>query len=313
MSNDSVIITYKKHGKHKPHGGAWKVAFADFTLALMAFFLVLWLMQVASEEERELIIQYVQEGIPSEDLDIYFSPNLSFIEFESAGGGRQYGEGRAAYQGTDDTAKSRKNPIEDESLGSSGQGKGTPWLTDDPKQGEALKLRLSQLLEQAQAAKHLKMEAQADGLRIVLSDHVSQFMFQRGSAELEPLFQDILLSMGELLSSIENRLIVSGHTDASMYADPNGNWILSTQRALEARRALEFGGIPPKRFLNVAGYADTMPLDPDKPNALANRRVEIFILFKEAADRIALSHRFSDETKQASKMATDNQPRALYQ
>ena len=130
---------------------------------------------------------------------------------------------------------------------------------------------------------NVKIEIVPSGIRILVHDNSSQFMFTRGSANIQPYFEDLLLTLGELLGGVDYGLSISGHTDSTPFAGNSfTNWELSAQRALIARQILQAGGVNYKQVIQVAGYADQTLYVTNNPKASANRRVEILVLTKTA-------------------------------
>ncbi|WP_298439547.1 flagellar motor protein MotB [uncultured Ferrimonas sp.] len=318
MNNQSLIIINKKHGRHKPHGGGWKVAFADMMVALMAFFMLLWILEASSQEEREAVVFNIRSGIPMEDENMFTTPNSSIIDFGAIGGTKRDGEGISGGKGSTDTGALITGSTRGRPNSTPAQGIQDRQAQNDVEsnlqQMQVIQQSLEQQFGEEQVAKHIRFEARPDGLRIVLSDNVEQLMFRLGSADMEPFFQDLLLSLATLLQPYRQRLLVSGHTDSAKFSNANGNWVLSSNRALEARRALELGGIPADRFLHVAGFADTIALDPNKPDTIANRRVELFMLNDKGSERVISSQRALGQlSNSAVQQAQQNRARQLYQ
>lgn len=316
MSNETPVIINKKHGKHPPHGGGWKVAFADMMVALMAFFMLLWIMAASSQEEREEVASSIRSGIMLDEENLFTTPNTSLIDFGAIGGTKDGADKTSGSKGSSDAGALVTGCADGGRNGTPGkQGCNKSEAKEEASQQlKTLKKSVIQQFGAAQIAKHVKFEARPDGLRIVLSDNVDQLMFRRGSAEMEPFFQDLLLSLAELLEPYQQPMLVSGHTDSSPFSKASGNWRLSSQRALEAQRALELGGIAAKRFLHVAGYADKVPLDPEKPDSIHNRRVELFLLNEVGVERVVNSQRDLEHASyEATRKAQQNQARQLYQ
>ncbi|QIZ76794.1 flagellar motor protein MotB [Ferrimonas lipolytica] len=284
MSKEQPVVFTKKHKRHKPHGGGWKVAFADLMLALMAFFLLLWILEASSVEERQTVVNNLRTGVPIEAENIYQSANLSMIDFGESGGKERGDTGFFSNGNGQTEGLGTNNEVANSSATEKVEVSET--AADSTEQVELIKQTLSQQFGEGKVADHVRFESREDGLRIVLSDNVEQLMFRRGSDQIEPFFQDLLLTLAELLVPYAQPMLVSGHTDSSKFSNGDGNWALSTNRALQARRALQLGGVPSSQFLHVAGYADIIPLDEKHPKAIANRRIELFLLNNDAAQGI---------------------------
>lgn len=267
--NDKHESTIVKRGggkhKHEDHGGAWKVAFADFCLALMALFLVLWLIAAREQQNLKNIVRDATESGLMDQLGqkpaIATEPSGSLIERftvpRSGNGGSTGSAGPAA-------ASAPKVAYE------------------TPAELAALSRALAELSADAGLASNLATVITPYGLRVMLHDTDKQGMFMRGSALPTGSFTRLLQKMGPLFAAMKNQMLIVGHTDASRYAraDTGGynNWALSTDRALSARRALLDGGMRGDSVLQIVGMADRGPLDANDPLAGLNRRIELLIL-----------------------------------
>ncbi|TKB54597.1 hypothetical protein FCL42_12355 [Ferrimonas aestuarii] len=316
-----VIIKKKKKNKHGgSHGGAWKVAFADFTLAMMCFFMVMWLMQIADQQERKAIVQKLN-GPPIEQgaNPLATSVNSSIIDFEGRPSIDKAGI-PATGTGAEQAGVAMFNNIpEGEQDAKAGQGKELNTLIagDSPSQIKLnmLVAQVEQLMQQSGLSDQMAVEVTPEGVRILIQDGSDKFMFKRGQTQMQPYFEDLMLSLADLLAPLDNRFVISGHTDSAPFAGmKTTNWELSSLRALEARRALVVGGVDPNRVLQVAGYADQMLLNRDDPLAAANRRIELFILSEAGQDKLQRQHGLSSQKlMQAKSKAQGNQPRLRYE
>jgi len=264
--NDKHESTIVKRGggkhKHEDHGGAWKVAFADFCLALMALFLVLWLIAAREQQNLKNIVRDATESGLMDQLGqkpaIATEPSGSLIE--------------------------RFTVPRTGSTGSAGPGSpSAPKVAyETPAELAALSRALAELSADAGLASNLATVITPYGLRVMLHDTDKQGMFMRGSALPTGSFTRLLQKMGPLFAAMKNQMLIVGHTDASRYAraDTGGynNWALSTDRALSARRALLDGGMRGDSVLQIVGMADRGPLDANDPLAGLNRRIELLIL-----------------------------------
>lgn len=245
----SIIIKKIKKGHEGHHGGQWKVAYADFVTAMMAFFLLMWLITMVSPEKRAAVAEYFKHFTLFQESGQSFMQESSQI-FQQAGG----------------EVKTSTTEF----------GKGAGELS-----AEDLKEKLRKAIEEK--LKALKDQAIVDifegGVRIQLVDLEGKPMFQPGSAQLSPSAKEILKIVSENIKDIPNRIAVEGHTDAApLRAGRITNWELSTERASSARRELEANGISPDRIARVVGYADTELLIKDNPNDPRNRRISIILL-----------------------------------
>lgn len=264
QKNEPVIIKRRKRGKRNHgHGGAWKVAFADFTLAMMALFMVLWIMQIADQKERTMIVQYLRGDMnPSGPINPFdFETNASLAP--------PIIPSQPTFRGGE----------------SEGQEEGTliPGQFDTQAQLTALARELDRVVQSSSMADNIAVTIVPQGIRILIHDNVNQFMFTRGSAKMQPYFEDLLLSLGPILKRITNSMVITGHTDSTPYAgDLFTNWELSSERALLARRMLERGGVKRNQVIQVTGMADQIPYITNDTAAAANRRIEALILTSSA-------------------------------
>jgi chemotaxis protein MotB len=260
------------------HGGAWKVAFADFCMALMALFLVLWLI---AARESSALKNIVRDNTAA-----------GLIE---GSGGRHEIAGNPAGSLIERFTLPRSNGG---SQGADSGGKTTstaPARTkyESPSELAALAHALQQMSADAGLASNLATVVTPDGLRVMLHDTDRQGMFVRGSPIPTDRFSKLLRAMAPLFENMENQMLVVGHTDSLQYtsSDPNSysNWSLSAHRALAARSQLLIGGMRKASILQVVGMSDRAPLDAAKPDAAANRRIELLILTsKQAAAVVAM-------------------------
>lgn len=291
----TTIIKRSSRKSHDAfHGGAWKVAFADFTLAMMALFMVLWIMGAVTEEERKEIVsrlngESIFEGssiiqISQEEFNrgsqipLVHQHNGSSDE-DDDDGDKDEGAGAAAA-----VAEERK---ELEAL-----AKNADTLEDvsvrSQNEIEELARVIMKITSAYNAQANLKMEVVPQGLRILITDDRKREMFQRSSAILTPFFKRLLTEFAPELNKIENKIVITGHTDATRFRDQElyNNWALSGERAMQARAVLTRGGLDPEKVLQVSGMADQVLLDPDNPLSSENRRIEIMVLTHSASDSL---------------------------
>lgn len=261
----AIVKRASKRSHDDDHGGAWKVAFADFCLALTALFLVLWLMAARQQESLARIVrdattsgQIGGDGIKPE---ISNSPNGSLIE---------------------------RFPLAHEGAG---PNLGARVSYDSPQELAKLSQALTQMSEEAGLAANLSAVVTPFGLRVMLHDTDRQGMFMRGSPLPTPRFARLLRKMAPLFEHMENQMLIVGHTDSVQYADAGhgaySNWTLSTNRGLAARSELLDGGMRKESVLQVVGMADRAPLDAANTKADANRRIELLILTRAQAATVA--------------------------
>ncbi|MDB5748084.1 MAG: histidine kinase [Massilia sp.] len=269
--NDKHDATIVKRGggrhQYDEHGGAWKVAFADFCLALLALFLVLWLMAAREKEAAQNMLKDLSAGQlegPGKRPDIDSSPGGSLIE---------------------------RFPTMHDGTGPGKDGQAAKVSYDSPADLAALSKKLEKMSEEAGLASNLEATVTPFGLRVMLHDTDKQGMFMRGSALPTGRFARLLQKMGPLFAQMENQMLIVGHTDSVQYnfADRTGmsNWSLSSNRAMAARAQLLTGGMRGDSVLQVVGMADRAPIDEAHPAAAVNRRIELMILTRAQSRTVA--------------------------
>jgi len=242
-------VNKKSHGGH--HGGSWKVAYADFVTAMMAFFLLLWLLSMTSPDQRAALSQYFN----------------SFSLFDN----------KAQQSGTSILDKSTGVLNEGRSV----QSESTRMSVEKKANPEELaKMMRGAIDNKLQAMKNqVLIETTKEGLKIQIVDNEGSEIFRSGSDEPTEKARQIIRLVSENLREKPNRIIIEGHTDSAPFKSAQKtNWELSTSRASAARRELENNGIDPNRIARVVGYADQDPLIKENPKDLRNRRISIILL-----------------------------------
>ncbi|PYF84443.1 MULTISPECIES: flagellar motor protein MotB [Marinomonas] len=297
-TNGLVIRRVKKIKKGGHHGGAWKIALADFALAMMALFLVLWIMSVASPEELKSIEGYFQD--PMGQSTAGFSAN----PIDLGGSPAKSAEKKLDLQLPD--PGSVDVPSRDDRLGN-GPDSAESKSINDMLQEEVGKMNV--LLSQQQ---NMRIEITPLGVRITLLDDPDKPMFERGSARMMPDIENTLLTMSPIFNKVSNPIVITGHTDSSKF---NGgrldNWDLSALRANAARRILEEGGVPDKRIAQVIGLSDSVPYNRFDTESAENRRISITLLTDDAYKKLLDQNRrnFGDAAQQPSVKLT---PEAVF-
>lgn len=278
-----VIIrkVVRKHG-HEAHGSAWKVAFADFCLALLALFLVLWLLAAREQERLQELLK-----TPGSMIDEGRGRLM-----ESEGGPRGSLISREPMPSNGDRVARRSLASGDDLPAGPGNGiRLSKTLFETRADMAELAEALDRLTEQAGLVGNVDSLITPYGLRVMLHDTDKRGMFERGRATAAEGFSNLLERIGPLLARIENQVVIVGHTDSVQYADrgPNAmsNWRLSSDRAMTARSHLLVGGMPASSVLQVVGLADSAPLNVDDPRAHENRRIELLILTRAQAGTIS--------------------------
>ena len=267
-----IVIKRIKKGGHGHHGGAWKIAYADFVTAMMAFFLLMWLLSSASENTLKGISEYFQQPLK---LSLMGGSGVGDRTAPVPGGGmdltRQDGQvNRKANEGK----KKRKD--------------------EENRQFLDLKQKLEESILKIPALEALRdqirLEITVDGLSIQIVDASKKPLFASGqSTVLSPDMRTLMRTIGKLLNEVENPVSLSGHTDATSYAGGArgySNWELSTERANSSRRELVQGGLNPDKVLRVQGLGPVVPLDKTNPRDPMNRRIAIVVLNEAAQARI---------------------------
>ncbi len=294
-----IIIKKVKKGGGGHHGGAWKVAYADFVTAMMAFFLLLWLLNVTTEEEKNAISDY-------------FDPSpIKISESQSGAGGVLGGlsmttEGAMADMKQPISAPRETGAVEQgekitQKIGSDNMEAGKADLEDLKKQleeqeneaFEKAKEEMEETLrgnpELEELAKNLLIDVTPEGLRIQIVDQDGKPMFPSGSADMYEYTRQLLTIVANVIAPMPNQLSIRGHTDAHKYG-PGAtytNWELSADRANASRAALLIADIPEPRIANVMGKAAREPLIEDDPLDPQNRRITVLLLRESVEDAMA--------------------------
>ncbi|MFN4095638.1 MAG: flagellar motor protein MotB [Sphingomonas sp.] len=261
-SRPIVIRKVKKVvGGH--HGGAWKVAYADFVTAMMAFFMLLWLISTPEKEKLKGLAEY-------------FSPGPPMVgSAGSAAGGAQAGSGGHGRARNADQAKAVGVPAMDAQSAGTARG-GTATIPDATMRVLAQELRISLDAISSEESAQQKIESDEDGLRITLMDSVRQPMFKPGTAQLNDFARRKLGAVADKLVKSGARLTIEGHTDGAG-GDNEANWRLSGERALSARAVLLGGGITADRIAGVMARGASQPIYPGEPGRAENRRITIIV------------------------------------
>ncbi|MFC4762313.1 flagellar motor protein MotB [Dyella koreensis] len=270
---ETIVKKVSRRGHHDDHGGTWKVAFADFCLALLCLFMVLWVL--GARDEQETRIKLAISAIYDRSSGI-FDGDLPHLE-----------------RSVVDPLNSQPPPREGELSGPDRLGY---------ESGEELKqlaAEVEKLGRDANLQNNLQAVMTPSGLRVMLHDTHRRGIFELGSALPERRFEELMRRMGELFAKVGNPLLVVGHTDAVPFRDPGmrSNWHLSADRAMAARNSLLKGGMPAERLLQVVGMADRAPLDMADPRAALNRRIEFLLLTRQRARQLVQMFGTPDEVK----------------
>ncbi|VWD42533.1 flagellar motor protein MotB [Burkholderia lata] len=265
-----VVVRRKKGEDHDAHhGGAWKIAYADFVTAMMAFFLLMWLLGSVSKYDKQGIEDYFNTPLStllSGGKDGQ-APRPSVVQ----GGGRDMTDPAPAID-------TKAQPVPASSPAA------LAGIVDTQKL-ERLKAKLTAAIAQSPSLRayqdQIRIAITTEGLRIEIVDSLKRPMFASGSALPESYATSILTQIGSTLDDVDNRVSIAGHTDSTPYPDGStgySNWELSSDRANAARRALVAGGLREDKLLQVRGLADVLPLDKNVADEPTNRRISILVM-----------------------------------
>lgn len=284
MADDSqqpIVVKRIKKGGGAAHGGAWKIAYADFVTAMMAFFLLMWLLGSTTKGDLKGIADYFQTPLK---VALFGGSGSGDSSSVIKGGGedltRTYGQ-------------VKKGETEAEKKTINLQRLKLDFERKEAERLQNLKSELEALIEATPALKQFKnqllLDLTTEGLRIQVVDEKNRPMFDSASSELKPYTRDILREIGAALNQVDNRISLSGHTDAAPYAGGArgfGNWELSTNRANASRRELVAGGMAEEKMIRVVGLASTVLYDKQNPYSPINRRISIVVLNKRTEEAI---------------------------
>ena len=288
-----IIVKRKKKGEEGHHGGAWKVAYADFVTAMMAFFLVMWLVTAVSKEQRAAIFEYfknpsMESGKSVKAAPGQMGPGGASTSPINLGGGLDALRTRAP-KVADTGATAALLRREQQSQDSKTDAAAREQVAEaEHKKLETLMEELKEAVSKSQALEPFKdqllLDITPEGIRIQIVDAQNRPMFDVGSARLRDYTQSILHELTPYLSSVPNRISITGHTDTRPYPGQGGysNWELSADRANAARRALVGAGLPDEKIARVVGLSSSVLFDRTDPQSPINRRISIVIMTKQA-------------------------------
>lgn len=284
MSDDStrpIVIKRKKVVAGGAHGGAWKIAYADFVTAMMAFFLLMWLLGSTAQGDLK--------GI----ADFFSNPVKVSMQ-----GGTGTGDATSILKGggqdlTRQSGQVKRGDVEAKKSTSFSKEAQLEFRRKERERLELLKSDIEKMIEQtpmlAQFKKQLLLDITSEGLRIQIVDEQNRPMFDSSSADLKPYTRDLLHKIGRMLNDVPNRVSLAGHTDAAQFVGGSqgfSNWELSANRANASRRELVVGGMEDHKVLRVVGLASTLLFDRNDPLNPVNRRISIVVLNKKTEQAI---------------------------
>lgn len=271
-ATDRIVIRRKRNPAPAHHGGAWKIAYADYMTAMMSFFLIMWILSLIPRDDLTGIAEYFR------------MPLMTAIK-----GGPSIDTGSSVIPGASPSPIPSKHPITQPPTDSS---RGTE-LRRDTQRLEDLKFDLEALIDTNPVLQEFRpqmlIDMTPDGLRIQIVDRQNRPMFATGRAQVQPYMRDILRELGPVFNRLPNSITISGHTDAMQYATGErlySNWELSADRANAARQELVAGGMEERKIKRVLGLSSTVSLVKDDPDAAVNRRISIVVLNRIAEERI---------------------------
>jgi chemotaxis protein MotB len=292
--HETVVRRSSRKHDDESHGGAWKVAFADFSLALMCLFLVLWVMAARNQERIEQVLRTPGGSVVDEGQGFKPEtmggrarqpdrPRAGDASRRRAGAGQLGGHGRRP-RATTTCRRARRR------------------ASRRPRSSRRCARMLALLAEEAGLAGNLRSVVTPQGLRVLLHDTDRQGMFERGSAVPSERFRRLLRQDGPAVRAAwSNQMVIVGHTDSVPYADHGyaafSNWSLSSNRAMAARSQLLAGGTPAAGILQVVGMADRAPIDTHDAAAAVNRRIELLVLTEAQARNVAAMYGMPGEVQ----------------
>ena len=300
-----VVKRIRKGGHGGHHGGAWKIAYADFVTAMMAFFLLMWLLGSTTKGDLK-------------GIEDYFNTPLKVAMSGGSGAGDTTslvpGGGQTLSPGVAQSRRSEGDGGRASSM--SNQQIKTEAARRERVQLQALARKMEAMLmadpKLAMLRSQIRLDMTPDGLRIQIVDDQNRPMFDSGSARVNDYMRDLLHLIGRALNDVPNRLTLSGHTDSARYTSGDrgySNWELSADRANASRRELIGGGMQEAKLLRVVGLGSAMPLDPSDPRQAVNRRISITVMNADAEMRALQVDQFVglSEAPQGSALDTVNQ------
>jgi chemotaxis protein MotB len=268
MADDAqrpIIVRRKKKKGGGHHGGTWKIAYADFVTAMMAFFLLMWLLGSTAKGDLDGISDYFKTPLK---VALQGGPAVADSSHLIKGGGKDLTR-------TEGQMDKKRLQAEQARL--------------EQMKFNELKHRIEAAIERNPVLREFRdqllLDITPEGLRVQIVDEKNRPMFAVGRAELQPYAREILLEIGRMLNSVENRVSLAGHTDATPYASGEkgySNWELSADRANASRRVLVAGGMEETRVVRVVGMASAVSLHKSDPHDAMNRRISLIVLSRDA-------------------------------
>jgi chemotaxis protein MotB len=296
MAGDSkkvqpIIIKRVKKGGHAAHGGAWKIAYADFVTAMMAFFLLMWLLGSTTEGDKKGIADYFNSPLK---VAMFGGSGAGDASSLVKGGGNSLSESAGQVKkGASEQAevKARRKALQ--AAQAAAESARLKVVKEKVEEVIANDSRLAQYKTQ------IRLDMTAEGLRIQIVDDQNRPMFASGDADVQGYMRDLLQAIGMVLEAVPNRLTIEGHTDAKPFSGGErgySNWELSADRANASRRELMAGGLSGDKVLRVQGLAASILYEKDDPESPLNRRISIIVMNRAAEDRMFASAQAESST-----------------
>ncbi len=275
----NIVIKRYKKAAHGHHGGAWKIAYADFVTAMMAFFLLMWLLGSTTKGELQGIADYFKTP-----MKVSFGGGSGSGDSSSIikGGGTDLSRSFGQVRNGESPAEKRKISL---------QAARAALERQDNIRLRALQQKVSELLDAQenlrQFREQIKMDITTEGLRVQIVDERKRPMFDIGRSLLKDYTREILRALGKVLNEVDYKISLAGHTDAAPYSSGErgySNWELSAGRANASRRELILGGMEERKIVRVVGLASSVPFDTVDPFGATNRRISILVLNTQAED-----------------------------
>ncbi|MFV2059329.1 MAG: flagellar motor protein MotB, partial [Gammaproteobacteria bacterium] len=273
-----IVVKKINKASHGHHGGAWKVAYADFVTAMMAFFLMLWLLGSVSGEQRQAIADFFQNPSAVQGPG---GASTSMIKLGSSL--------EAPKEGGDGKRKKSSDDVEptDEDIQEE---------VKDKKIMDSLLIQLKESIDKSQALKPFKeqllIKIMPEGLRIQILDKENRAMFESASPDPKYYTKALLREIADIINSVPNKISITGHTDATAFSSARreySNWELSAARANSARRELVIGGLNKDKIARVVGLGSSILFDKSKPKSAINRRISIIVMNMKALKEIKIN------------------------
>jgi chemotaxis protein MotB len=281
-----IIIKKIKKAGHGHHGGAWKVAYADFVTAMMAFFLLMWLINTTSPEQKRGIADFFAPAAVSQSTSgaggILAGTALAEEGVQNGLGAPMTASAQSiqADKPMKDSPEDGKDSISEPSAAALAQAKAMREDSEFSRAEMSIRQAIEDQPDLAELSKQVIMEKTPEGLRIQLIDQEGRSMFDAGQTKPNARAERLLSLVAGVINNLPNRVTISGHTDMDQPKGRPGysNWELSSDRANASRRVLQAQGVPADRIYQVSGKADSEPLFPDDPTMPGNRRISITLL-----------------------------------